>query len=60
MHTKIYFVSDYSFFDIDKSNLPRIRSSSEVYGHMSDTSLQGVPISGVSVMQIRVIAPCKC
>lgn len=35
------------FFDINKSMLPEIRSSSEVYGHLADTALKGVPISGI-------------
>lgn len=29
--------------------LPEIRSSSEIYGYISDKCLVGVPISGVSV-----------
>ncbi|XP_038066271.1 glycerol kinase-like isoform X2 [Patiria miniata] len=36
-----------SFFDIPKSVLPEIRSSAEVYGHMSEGVLKGVPISGI-------------
>lgn len=35
------------FFDIPKSVLPEIRSSSEVYGHLTSGALKGVPISGI-------------
>lgn len=35
------------YFHIPQTLLPTIRSSSEIYGHLSFTSLQGVPISGV-------------
>ncbi|XP_046677029.1 glycerol kinase-like [Homalodisca vitripennis] len=34
------------FFDIPMSVLPQIRSSSEIYGYLAETSLRGVPISG--------------
>ncbi|XP_043280581.1 glycerol kinase-like [Venturia canescens] len=34
------------FFDIPIDILPRIRSSSEIYGHIHDGMLRGVPISG--------------
>ncbi|PVD27564.1 hypothetical protein C0Q70_12726 [Pomacea canaliculata] len=36
-----------SFFDIPKSILPEIRSSSEIYGKVAIGSLTGVPISGI-------------
>lgn len=37
------------FFNIPQSILPEIKSSSEVYGHVSNpSSLAGIPISGVS------------
>lgn len=36
-----------SFFDIPSEILPQIRSSSEIYGHIQEGSLKGVPISGV-------------
>ena len=39
----------YRFFDIPKSVLPEIRSSSEIYGVMTSGPLQGVSISGVSM-----------
>ena len=35
------------FFDIPRSILPEIRSSSEIYGKLASTELQGTPISGV-------------
>lgn len=35
------------FFDIPMKILPEIRSSSEIYGHLTLSSLQGIPISGV-------------
>uniref|UniRef100_A0A023F8S9 Probable glycerol kinase n=1 Tax=Triatoma infestans TaxID=30076 RepID=A0A023F8S9_TRIIF len=34
------------FFNIPAHVLPEIKSSSEIYGYMEDTSLKGVPISG--------------
>uniref|UniRef100_A0A224XMQ6 Probable glycerol kinase n=1 Tax=Panstrongylus lignarius TaxID=156445 RepID=A0A224XMQ6_9HEMI len=34
------------FFNIPEHVLPEIKSSSEIYGYMEDTSLKGVPISG--------------
>ncbi|KAK3588819.1 hypothetical protein CHS0354_028468 [Potamilus streckersoni] len=36
-----------SFFDIPKEILPEIRSSSEVYGHLCDGALKGLPVSGI-------------
>lgn len=40
-------------FDIPMNILPQIRSSSEIYGYISDvTKLAGIPISGV---QLRII-----
>lgn len=35
-------------FNIPMEVLPEIRSSSEIYGHMTQSALKGVPISGVS------------
>ncbi|CAG2066711.1 unnamed protein product, partial [Timema podura] len=35
------------FFGIPMEVLPDIRSSSEIYGYITEGSLQGVPISGV-------------
>ncbi|PVU91494.1 hypothetical protein BB559_004106 [Furculomyces boomerangus] len=34
------------FFGIDKSSLPEIRSSSEVYGEITSGPLKGIPIAG--------------
>ncbi|XP_049886227.1 glycerol kinase [Pectinophora gossypiella] len=34
------------FFEIPKSVLPDIKSSSEVYGHIADGCLKGIPVSG--------------
>lgn len=39
------------FFDIPKSVLPEIRSSSEVYGTLKEGSLKDCPISGVSMRE---------
>lgn len=36
-----------SFFNIPMSILPEIHSSSELYGHITDNPLKGVPISGI-------------
>ncbi|XP_041373015.1 glycerol kinase-like isoform X2 [Gigantopelta aegis] len=35
------------FFDIPKDILPEIHSCSEIYGHMVDGPLRGLPISGI-------------
>lgn len=35
-------------FDIPMSVLPEIRSSSEIYGYLTQSVLKGIPISGVS------------
>lgn len=35
------------FFNIPRKILPKIRSSSEIYGNITEGVLQGVPISGV-------------
>lgn len=32
--------------------LPKIRSSAEIYGYLSEGVLRGVPISGVSVCKV--------
>ncbi|KAJ2954223.1 hypothetical protein O0L34_g2466 [Tuta absoluta] len=34
------------FFEVPKSVLPEIKSSSEVYGHIAEGPLKGVPLSG--------------
>ncbi|XP_060809509.1 glycerol kinase [Amyelois transitella] len=34
------------FFEVPKSVLPKIKSSSEIYGHIADGPLKSVPISG--------------
>ncbi|XP_060604199.1 glycerol kinase-like [Ruditapes philippinarum] len=35
------------FFGVDKNILPEVRSSAEVYGHIYDGPLTGVPVSGI-------------
>ncbi len=42
-----HVISACSFFDIPVDILPEIRSSSEVYGHLTETKLKGLPVSGV-------------
>lgn len=37
-------------FDIPMSILPQIKSSSEIYGCLTESVLKGVPISGVSLL----------
>lgn len=39
-------------FGIPMSVLPQIKSSSEIYGYLTDSVLKGVPISGVSCCKI--------
>lgn len=40
-------------FNIPMSVLPEIRSSSEIYGYLTESALRGVPISGVSKRNIH-------
>lgn len=48
------------FFDIPIEILPRIRSSSEIYGHIHDGVLRGVPISGVrSISLVLLVTDAK-
>lgn len=37
-------------FDIPMQILPVIRSSSEIYGYLSETVIKGIPISGVCLI----------
>ena len=48
------------FFEIPKSCLPEIRSSSEVYGHMASGALKGVPISGILGDQQAALVGQQC
>lgn len=48
------------FFEIPKSILPSIRSSSEIFGHMTQGSLSGVPISGILGDQQAALVGQKC
>lgn len=41
-----------TFFNIPQQILPQIRSSSEIYGHIQEGMLKGVPISGVSLNKL--------
>lgn len=49
MHIQKLEWDDYlcNIFEIPKKILPKIKSSSEIYGYLSETVLKGVPISGV-------------
>lgn len=49
-----------SFFDLKPSVLPKIVSSSEVYGHISQGSLKGVPIAGIVGDQQAALVGNKC
>ncbi|KAI4470001.1 sugar kinase [Holotrichia oblita] len=42
-------------FDIPMSILPEIKSSSEIYGYISESVLKGIPISGVSDQQAALV-----
>lgn len=42
------------FFEIPIQILPKIKSSSEIYGYLSSGALVGVPIAGVSVCLIFI------
>ncbi|KAI9144233.1 hypothetical protein BKA69DRAFT_1154761 [Paraphysoderma sedebokerense] len=48
------------FFGVKKECLPTIKSSSEVYGHMEDGPLKGVPISGCLGDQHAALVGQKC
>jgi len=48
------------FFDVPKSMLPEIRSSSEIYGKMTTGSLTGIPISGILGDQQAALVGQKC
>uniref|UniRef100_A0A0B7BFS1 Probable glycerol kinase n=2 Tax=Arion vulgaris TaxID=1028688 RepID=A0A0B7BFS1_9EUPU len=48
------------FFDIPKSILPTIRSSSEIYGNMAITALKGVKISGILGDQQAALVGQSC
>ncbi|PIK57667.1 putative glycerol kinase, partial [Apostichopus japonicus] len=49
-----------SFFNIPKSILPEIRSSSEVYGNLHTGALQGIPISGILGDQQAALVGQSC
>lgn len=44
-----------SFFGIPLSILPKIKSSSEIYGHIKDGILKGVPIGGVHRFKFNIL-----
>nr|XP_061799255.1 glycerol kinase-like [Nerophis lumbriciformis] len=46
IHTMAWDHELCSYFDIPMELLPEVKSSSEIYGWMKTTSLEGVPISG--------------
>ena len=49
-----------ALFGIPRISLPRIRSSSEVYGHVSSGPLAGVPIAGIVGDQQAALAGQAC
>ncbi|XP_071842402.1 glycerol kinase-like isoform X2 [Apostichopus japonicus] len=49
-----------NFFNIPKSILPEIRSSSEVYGNLHTGALQGIPISGILGDQQAALVGQSC
>lgn len=48
------------FFGIPESSLPKIVSSSEVYGHVADGPIAGVPIAGMIGDQQAALVGNKC
>ncbi|XP_077302390.1 glycerol kinase 1 isoform X1 [Arctopsyche grandis] len=48
------------FFNIPKSLLPEIKSSAEVYGHITDGPLQSIPISGCVGDQQAALVGQRC
>ncbi|KAJ1994212.1 Glycerol kinase [Dimargaris cristalligena] len=49
-----------SFFQVSREALPKIASSSEVYGHVADGPLKGVPIAGCLGDQQAATVGQKC
>ncbi|KAG8759440.1 Glycerol kinase [Serendipita sp. 396] len=48
------------FFDLKSSILPKLLSSSEVYGEMKDTELKGVKVAGIAGDQQAALVGNKC
>lgn len=48
------------FFDLRSSVLPKLVSSSEVYGHIADGPLKGIPIGGLVGDQQGALVGNKC
>jgi glycerol kinase len=48
------------FFDLRSSILPKLVSSSEVYGHIADGPLKGIPIGGLVGDQQGALVGNKC
>ena len=48
------------FFDLRPSILPKLVSSSEVYGHIADGPLKGIPIGGLVGDQQGALVGNKC
>lgn len=48
------------FFELRSSILPRLVSSSEVYGHIADGPLKGIPIGGLIGDQQGALVGNKC
>lgn len=44
-----FFFLFLSFFGIDKKTLPKICSSSEIYGYVTEGPCKGIPIAGVII-----------
>uniref|UniRef100_A0A4W5REF2 Probable glycerol kinase n=1 Tax=Hucho hucho TaxID=62062 RepID=A0A4W5REF2_9TELE len=46
LHLFLFLTRSFRYFDIPMEILPKVRSSSEIYGLMKSGSLSGIPISG--------------
>lgn len=60
LHTLQWDKTLLDFFDLRPSILPKIASSSEVYGHIKGGSLAGVPIGGLVGDQQGALVGNKC
>ncbi|KAF7724338.1 Glycerol kinase [Apophysomyces ossiformis] len=60
IHTLSWSDEAKRFFDFDHVQFPKIVSSSQVYGNMSDGSLEGIPIAGCLGDQQAALVGQKC
>jgi hypothetical protein len=59
LRSSIYVLSQCRYFNIAADLLPEICSSSEIYGHITEDPLKGIPISAVSFIHSVDADLCK-